>query len=227
MWKRQDDTSAIRADDFMVESLEALMAVQKPASQPWMPVTDYSLEGRRPIEEPHAKLIRDVFNPHLVVDAGCGKHAILCGLLDELGVYNYGFDPLIDSERTKIGDRALYRADLTMLHDVVRSWQQGDLVICREVLEHLTIRKLVIAVRNLVKLSSKYVYVTTRFAKSHAHLLDVQTSDDLDPTHITMLTQPFLRLLFVLEGCKRRSDLETKMDWMHKGRVLVYEVPQA
>ncbi len=48
------------------------------------------------------------------------------------------------------------------------------------------------------------------------------TSDDLDPTHITMLNQDLLRLLFILEGFKRRADLETAMDWQHKGRVLVY-----
>jgi hypothetical protein len=31
------------------------------------------------------------------------------------------------------------------------------------------------------------------------------------------------RLLFVLQGMRRREDLERKMDWMNKGRVLVYE----
>jgi hypothetical protein len=98
-----------------------------------------------------------------------------------------------------------------------------DLVICREVLEHLTIRQIRRAVTNLCALSSKFVYVTTRFAKDPDHLLDVDTSDDLDPTHITMLNQDFLRVLFVLEGFKRRPDLEARMDWQGKGRVLVYE----
>ena len=55
------------------------------------------------------------------------------------------------------------------------------------------------------------------------HLLDVMTSDDLDPTHISMLNQDFLRTLFVLEGFKRRADLEQAMDWRQYGRVLVYE----
>jgi len=45
----------------------------------------------------------------------------------------------------------------------------------------------------------------------------------VDPTHITLLNKDFLRLLFVLEGCRVRPDLEQKMDWGHKGRVLVYE----
>ena len=32
-----------------------------------------------------------------------------------------------------------------------------------------------------------------------------------------------LRLLFVLEGFRARADLEARMDWGNKGRVLVYE----
>ena len=71
---------------------------------------------------------------------------------------------------------------------------------------------------------SKYIYVTTRFAKEPTSLLSVDTSDDLDPTHCTMLNQNFLRTLFVLEGCTRRADLEQAMDWQKKGRVLVYAV---
>jgi hypothetical protein len=31
------------------------------------------------------------------------------------------------------------------------------------------------------------------------------------------------RLMFVLEGCRSRPDLEERMDWGHKGRVLVLE----
>jgi hypothetical protein len=38
-----------------------------------------------------------------------------------------------------------------------------------------------------------------------------------------MLNQDFLRTLFVLEGFKRRKDLEVRMDWKGLGRVLVYE----
>ena len=43
------------------------------------------------------------------------------------------------------------------------------------------------------------------------------------PTHITLMTKPFLRMLFVLEGLRRRADLEERMDWAKKDRVLVYE----
>ena len=54
-------------------------------------------------------------------------------------------------------------------------------------------------------------------------LLDFTTQFDVDPTHITLLNKDFLRVLFVLEGFARRRDLEERMDWAGKDRVLVYE----
>jgi hypothetical protein len=78
-------------------------------------------------------------------------------------------------------------------------------------------------VAHLCALSTKFVYVTTRFAQNPAHFLSVDTVDQLDPTHITMMNQDFLRLLFVMEGFVRRPDLEGVLDWQKKGRVLIYE----
>jgi hypothetical protein len=37
------------------------------------------------------------------------------------------------------------------------------------------------------------------------------------------MNKELLRLMFVLEGFRRREDLENTIDWMGKGRVLVYE----
>ena len=91
-----------------------------------------------------------------------------------------------------------------------------DLVICREVLEHLTVRQVMQAVSNMVRMSSKFIYCTTRFHPNPASLLDFTTQFDVDPTHITLLNKDFLRLLFVLEGCRSRPDLEAKMDWLNK-----------
>jgi len=65
--------------------------------------------------------------------------------------------------------------------------------------------------------------VTTRFHPCPADLLDFRQEDDLDPSHITLLNKDMLRLMFVLEGCRSRPDLEVRMDWGNKGRVLVLE----
>lgn len=209
------------SDRDALDQFERLVLSQKPADTPWQPVTDYSFEARKAIEGKHPELIRDVFQPRRPLDVGCGPgHLAL--MLRRIDVWCCGMD-------LKVSDRLLDKGgfghgDITEpVHELVECWGLSDLVICREVLEHLTIRQIRQAVTNLCALSSKFCYVTTRFAKHPTHLLDVDTSDDLDPTHISMLNQDFLRVLFVLEGFKRRADLEERMDWQQKGRVLVYE----
>ena len=191
---------------------ETLVLTQKPAAKAWEPVTDYSFEERQRIEGEQPRLILETFRPHHVLDVGCGFNH-LARLLNERVGYTlaYGVD--------KDNPAADYAADITADVPI----QRADLVICREVLEHLTIRQIRQSVTNLCALSTRFVYVTTRFHPNPASLLDVATSDGLDPTHISMLNQDLLRVLFVLEGFKRRADLETQMDWQHKGRVLVYE----
>jgi 2-polyprenyl-3-methyl-5-hydroxy-6-metoxy-1,4-benzoquinol methylase len=201
-------------DDAAVDALERLMAAQRSAPTPWVPVADYTDEGRRAIEGRNPALILQhlVNDADEVLDFGCGPASHLVRLLREeitahgRDVVVQGYDPQIAGSQRHIGYDLKY-----------------DLVICREVLEHLTLRELIQTVRTLCRLSDGLVYVTTRFAQAPAHLLTVDTSDSLDPTHITMLTPAFLRLLFVAEGFRRRPDLERAMDWQHKGRVLVYE----
>lgn len=190
------------------------MATQKPAVAPWQPVQDYSDAGRRAIEGKNPDLVLEhlVRDGDWVLDYGCGPAAHLVRLLHERiaaqgrPVTVLGYDPQLRRSERHVHPNASY-----------------DVVICREVLEHLTLREIARTVQRLCALSDRLVYVTTRFAKEPSHLLSVDTSDDLDPTHITMLTPAFLRLLFVLEGFRRRADLERVMDWQNKGRVLVYE----
>lgn len=201
----------------LLERFEALVLSQTPATTPWEPVTDYSFEARKAIEGEHPQRIKDVFQPAKVLDVGCGP-GHLVRLLHELGVPASG----CDKQSYRRGTSSFFTCDIGCQWDCRPL--PYELVICREVLEHLTIREIRHAVTNLCALSSRYVYVTTRFTKPPSfHLLDVDTADDLDPTHITMLNQDFLRVLFVLEGFKRRADLEAKMDWKKLGRVLVYE----
>ena len=78
-------------------------------------------------------------------------------------------------------------------------------------------------VEQLCRATSRFVYVTTRFHPAPESLLDFTTDFETDPTHVTLLAKDFLRCLFVLEGFHRREDLEARMDWAGKGRVLVYE----
>lgn len=199
----------------MIDTFESLVLSQRPASEPWHPVTDYSFDARKAIEGPHPQLIKDVFHPAKVLDAGCGPDAVLVRLLREIGVDARGIDCQIQTDT----DQALYG-------DIAQPWMEWvsehDLVICREVLEHLTLRQIRHAIANLCKVSSRFVYITTRYSSEH-DVLRVETQDNLDPTHITLASKDLIRLLFVLEGFERRADLEERMDHMNKNRVLVYE----
>jgi SAM-dependent methyltransferase len=183
---------------------------------------NYSLETRRTIEAKNPFLIKEVFQPRKVLDLGCGPGALM-HLLWELGVDVEGID-FAPSSRQLATPQVRDRITVGAVTDpALKSAGAYDLVVCREVLEHLTVLQVKQAVANMARLTSKYVYVTTRFHPSPSSLLDFTTQFDVDPSHITLLNKDMLRLMFVLEGCRSRPDLEARMDWGSKGRVLVLE----
>jgi cytidyltransferase-like protein len=212
-------------DQTALARFEALFVSQPPAV-PWTPVTDYSFEARRAIEGPHAKLIKDVFAPTDVLDYGCGP-GYLVALLAELGVQVRGYEPQdVLRAETPPYVKWLVRNDWWDQRMNAANWPTRgiwDLVIYREVNEHLTLRDMVKTIPTLCRISAKFVYGTTRFCAAPTHLLDVDTADDLDPTHISLVTRPFLDLLFVMHGFTARPDLAAQMDWKGLGRTFVFE----
>ena len=185
----------------------------------------YTLESRRKIEGRHPQVIKEVFLPSKVLDMGCGP-GVLMFLLHEIGIVADGIDhspDVVAIAPPQVRDRIM----IGSVGDHLVDNDSYDLVICREVFEHLTVLQVREAVHNICRISSKYVYITTRFHPNPSNLLDVTTQFEVDPTHITLLNKDFLRLLFVLEGFHCRPDLEAGIDWMNKGRVLVYEKQSA
>jgi 2-polyprenyl-3-methyl-5-hydroxy-6-metoxy-1,4-benzoquinol methylase len=181
----------------------------------------YELETRRRIEDRNPSLIAEILAPTRVLDVGCGP-GFLMYFLAELGIEADGIDfspssrelaPPGMAERITIGDVA-------EAHVAPGSY---DLVICREVLEHLTVLQVRRTVEELCRASSRLVYTTTRFHPDPSTLLDFTTDFETDPTHVTLLAKDLVRCLFVLEGFRCRPDLEEALDWAGKGRVLVYE----
>jgi hypothetical protein len=152
---------------------------------------------------------------------GCGP-GFLMYFLHELGVEVDGVD--FSPESRKLAPEAV--RDRIIVGPVSEPHVPDgtyDLVICREVFEHLTVLQVRRTVEAICRASSRFVYATTRFHDAPESVLSVTTQFDVDPTHITLLNKAFLRCLFVLEGYRSRPDLEQRMDWGNKGRVLVYE----
>lgn len=181
----------------------------------------YDLETRRRIEANNPALIKEVFAPERVLDLGCGP-GFLMYFLHELGVDVTGID-YAEASLTLAPPEIRDRIRIAETSDPAVEPRGFDLVICREVFEHLTVLQVRETVRHMCAASSRFVYATTRFHPDPGSLLDFTTQFDVDPTHITLLSKDFLRVLFVLEGFRRRDDLEQRMDWAGKNRVLVYE----
>ena len=181
----------------------------------------YELETRRRIEAQNPQLIKDVLAPERVLDMGCGP-GFLMYFLHELGVDVEGVDFAASSR--ELAPEAIRDRIILGPVDQPQVQDQGyDLVICREVFEHLTVLQVRRTVATVCRASSRFVYATTRFHPEPQDLLDVTTQFDVDPSHITLMTKDLLRCLFVLEGFRSRPDLERRMDWAGKDRVLVYE----
>lgn len=181
----------------------------------------YDIETRRRIEARNPQLIKDTFAPKSVLDMGCGPGALMY-LLDEIGVHSDGIDFAPES-KTLAPETVRDRIRIGSVTDIDIASDSYDLVICREVFEHLTVLQVQQAVQNICRISSNYVYFTTRFHPEPETLFDVTTEFDVDPTHITLQNKDMLRLMIVLQGYKRRADLEKELDWLNKNRVLVYQ----
>ena len=182
----------------------------------------YSLESRRQIEGQNPHNIVKFLKPTKALDVGCGPGSLIA-LLEEEGFKGcHGIDissDAISEAPEKIKDR-LFIGDCTKMEFPSNSF---DLIICREVLEHLTIREIVSTVKEICRISNNYIYVTTRFHPNPKTIYDYTTEFEADPTHITCLNIEMLRLLFILNGFKREVSIEKQIDWQNKGRVLIYK----
>jgi cytidyltransferase-like protein len=217
---------ALHDADTSLDRLEAFIARQQPANPEvfdqsyfqgdWRADGNtYTFEKRKEIEGKHPELIRDCFPGLSILDVGCGP-GYLVRLLKELGVNAAGIDTSAEAVAM-----AMDRSCVVLPVERVPAGF-SDVAICREVLEHVPVREIPALVCDLFRVARKFVYITTRF--SAASVFDAATEFDVDPTHISLLSQPFLRSLCVLNGGKRRLDLEVALDHQAKGRVLVYEV---
>lgn len=176
----------------------------------------YTLEDRRKAEGDHPDRLAECFTGLEVLDVGCGP-GYLVELLKERGMRVGGIDPSKDAINLSSEKCPVLHGDISELPD-----KMCDVAISREVLEHLPVEQVANMVSELFRVARKYVYVTTRF--SQGALFGVTDERDVDPTHQTLLSQPFLRAMCVLCGGRRQREIEATLDHHGKGRVLVYAV---
>ncbi|MCU0279545.1 MAG: methyltransferase domain-containing protein [Candidatus Nanopelagicales bacterium] len=168
---------------------------------------------RRLIEGKHPQILAELCAGQTILDVGCGP-GHLVQMLREYGALATGVDPYMVP--TVPGCLQL---PVSLLVD-----QSADVVVCREVLEHLPVREVGPFLAHLFRVAKSRVYLTTRFHPKPAHPFDLTDECVADPSHITVLPQPFVRALCVTMGGVRDRAWEQKLDWQHKSRVLVYRV---
>jgi cytidyltransferase-like protein len=171
-----------------------------------------TFEARRAVEGRHPDLLSSLCQGKMVLDVGCGP-GYLVKMLRERGIEAWGIDPFVPETEWIWQENARDQED-----------ESADIVVCREVLEHLPVGQVGQMLADLFRIAAERVYLTTRFAADPAHPYDVQTEFQADPSHITCLPQSFVRALCVTLGGRRDREWERLLDWQQKGRVLVYEV---
>ena len=109
------------------------------------------MEGRNPA------LIKEVFAPDKVLDVGCGPGFLML-LLHELGVDVRGID-YAEASLTLAPAEIRDRIAIAETSDFDYGEREFDLVVCREVFEHLTVLQVRETVRQICRASSRFVYV--------------------------------------------------------------------
>lgn len=187
-----------------------------------------SLEAKRKTEGKAPELIVKTFSKPFkklnVLDAGCDK-GYLMYLLKEQGANVTGVDYSSYSIKNSVCPGDVLLGEITKIPFKDNSF---DLVIAREVFEHLTVEQADKAFEELIRVTDKYIYLTIWLNfDPNAKDDEVLTDFERDETHITFSTRKFWQNRFdkyIEKGIiKERKDMEETLDWLKKGRVWCFE----
>ena len=190
---------------------DALVQHQVPFDADAQGYTDYGV--RSVIEAKHPDILAQLCHGKTVLDVGCGPGHFV-QMLRERGVEASGVDPYLAPRYPHC-----FQGDVAKLFT-----DAYDVIVCREVLEHVPVREWGALLYHLFRVAKQRVYLTTRHTQAPAHPFELTDEPHIDPSHITKLPQPLLRALCVVQGGHRNAAWEEALDWQLKGRVLAYEV---
>lgn len=161
---------------------------------------DYSIHEE--VFKEFTEILNSIFRPKKVLDAGCA-YGFLVKHFRTIGVEAYGID--ISSFAVKKANSPYIKvADISSL----KCYKDNgfDLVICLETLEHITSSQISKALKELVRVSKKWV------------LLTIATKEEekcLDLSHISVFPREFWESQFKLLNLKQDRDMEKKLNRLH------------
>lgn len=183
-------------------------------------------EGKRKSEGEHPARIIQAFGSGVnILDTGAGM-GWLVRFINQLGTSAIGVDYSEYAVKNSLTKGKMILGSVTSLPMFVDG--QFDVVISREVFEHLTLEESERAFNEMLRVSSRYIYLTIWMNFDQGASDDVVLDDlERDPTHITYCTRGFWQKRFnkyIEQGVLvQRKDLETLLDWKQKGRCFVFE----
>lgn len=115
-----------------------------------------------------ASILQNLFRPKKVFDVGCA-YGFLVKNLRKLGITAWGID-LSDFAVQKANSRFISMGDISSLRKLAPN--SYDLITCTEVLEHLRFAQIITGVKQMLRVSSRWVVLTIA-TKEEEKILDL------------------------------------------------------
>lgn len=171
---------------------------------------------------PLARELKKMFAPKRVLDVGCAK-GYLVESFRRLGVVAFGVDISEYALSCSQGKSRRYLAQASA-DGIPFPDNSFDLVVSTDVFEHLTVSQAEIAVAEISRVTSRFVYTNICLAQEPGLSDDYFRIDPNDESHITVASRDFWNKRFGNEGFTIRNDLEDHFRTADIWKMLKWEI---
>jgi SAM-dependent methyltransferase len=159
---------------------------------------------------PLATELDDLFRPNRVLDLGCAK-GYLVSCFRRLGVKAYGFDISEYAVNSAPANAKKYVCQAS-IDSIPFPDKYFDLVVSTDVMEHLTLPQAEAAIREIQRVSSRFVYTNICLDLEPGLAEDsCRSYTNDDKSHITVAPRGFWNRRFREQGFIIREDLEERI----------------